>query len=93
MAESRERLALAWLCSSVADTTVAISATPLFERLVHATLVQRQRDAMRARQGGNRRHDVADIDELRKGFCRQERADLEMAHAGRIFVADPLLLR
>ena len=27
-AESRERLALAWLCSSVADTTVASSATP-----------------------------------------------------------------
>ena len=28
MACSRERLALAWLCSSVAETTVAISATP-----------------------------------------------------------------
>ena len=28
IAESRDRLALAWLCSSVADTTEAISATP-----------------------------------------------------------------
>ena len=28
IAESRERLALAWLCSSVAETTVATSATP-----------------------------------------------------------------
>src|SRR5262245_11349688 len=28
IADSRERLALAWLCSSVADTTEAISATP-----------------------------------------------------------------
>ena len=28
IAESRERLALAWLCSSVAETTEAISATP-----------------------------------------------------------------
>ena len=28
MADSRLRLALAWLCSSVAETTVAISATP-----------------------------------------------------------------
>jgi hypothetical protein len=28
MADSRERLALAWLCSSVAETTEAISATP-----------------------------------------------------------------
>jgi hypothetical protein len=28
MADSRERLALAWLCSSVAETTVATSPTP-----------------------------------------------------------------
>ena len=62
------------------------------ERLVDAALIQRQRDAMRTRQRGHRRHDVADIDELRKGFGRQERTDLEMPHAGGIFVADPLLL-
>src|SRR5262249_7591312 len=30
--------------------------------------------------------------ELRKGFCRQERADLEMPYARGVFLADPLLL-
>ena len=62
------------------------------QRLVDAALVQHQRDAMRARQRRNGRDDLAHVDELRKGFCRQERADFEAAHAGGIFVADPALL-
>src|SRR5512140_509388 len=45
--------------------------------------------ARQRRDGGN---DVADIGELRKGFGGQERADLEMPHAGAVFLADPALL-
>src|SRR6185312_10210342 len=62
------------------------------ERLVDATLVQRQCNAMRAGQRRDGRNDVADIDELRKGLGRQEGADLEAAHAGGVFVANPALL-
>src|SRR6478609_10992208 len=48
---------------------------------------------MRARKLRYRLDDLAHIDELRKGFCRQERADLKMPNARAIFVADPALLR
>src|ERR1700757_3090867 len=46
---------------------------------------------MRARQACDRLDDVAHIGELRKGFCGQERADLEMPDARGIFLADPTL--
>ena len=63
------------------------------QRLVDAALVERQRDAMRARQRRDGPDHVAHIGELREGFRRQERADLEMPHARAVFVADPALLR
>src|SRR6202030_1248849 len=47
---------------------------------------------MRAGQWVDCLYDVADIDKLRKGLGGEERADLEAAHAGSIFVADPALL-
>ena len=93
MASSRERLALAWLCSSVAETTVATSATPD----ASASLTPRSLSASATPCAPGKRRDGADdlahIGELREGFRGQERADLEMPHAGAVFVADPALLR
>ena len=66
---------------------------PRGQRFVDAALVERQRDAMRARQRRHRLDDLAHVGELRKGFGGQERADLEMPHARGIFVAEPALLR
>src|SRR6516225_10955465 len=37
--------------------------------------------------------DVAHVGKLRKGLCRQERADLEVPDAGGIFLAEPALFR
>src|SRR5258705_12458916 len=48
---------------------------------------------MRARQRCDGADDIAHVGELRKRRRRQERADLEMPHAGAVFVADPALLR
>ena len=47
---------------------------------------------MRARQRRDGLDDLAHIGELRKGLRGQERADLEMPHAGAVFVAHPALL-
>src|SRR5712675_2734737 len=48
---------------------------------------------MRARKRCDGAHDNAHVGELRKRRRGQERADLEMPHAGAVFVADPALLR
>src|SRR6202158_421588 len=63
------------------------------QRLIDAAFVQRQRNAVRARQCRDRSHDLAHVGELRKPRRRQERADLEMPHARAVFVTDPALLR
>jgi hypothetical protein len=45
-------------------------------------------------RAGQRRHGLdhlAHIGELRKGFRRQERTDLEVPHARGVFIADPSL--
>src|SRR5712691_3384790 len=47
---------------------------------------------MRVRKRCDGAHDIAHVGELRKRRRRQERADLEMPHAGAAFVADPALL-
>ena len=85
MAWSRERLALARLCSSVAETTVPISATP--EASAPLTPRSFSASAMPCAPGSAAivRDDLQHIGELRKGFRRQERADLEMPHAGIVF--------
>ena len=62
------------------------------QRLVDAALVQGQRDAVSAGKRSDSLDDVADVDELRKGFGGQERTDLEMPHARGILLADPALL-
>src|SRR5205814_4546171 len=63
------------------------------QRFVDAALVERQRDAVRARQRGDRLDDIAHVGELREGLRRQERAVLEMPHASAVLVTQPALLR
>src|SRR6266581_3380264 len=46
---------------------------------------------MRAWQRRHRLNHVAHIGELREGFRRQERANLEMPHTRGVFIADPSL--
>ena len=91
-AKSRERLALAWLCSSVAETTVATSATPDAKASMAPRSLRVSATPCAPGKRRDRRNDVAHIDELRERFRGQKRTDLEMPHAGGVFVTHPALL-
>ena len=63
------------------------------QRFIDAAFVEYQCDSVRARKRSDGPDDLAHVGELRERLGGQERANLEMPHAGGIFVADPALLR